>query len=83
MASSFKEVLINYLCYKRPVKFTTGELKKSIVQKFSDKGLTTQSKLVIQLKSEEWNGEWVDVLEDSVVPDKSVLKVILEKYEVK
>ena len=71
-----KEVLVNYLCFKRPVKFAPGNLKSSIVLRFSDRGLSSDSKLVIQIKSELWNGEWIDVENEDSIPDKSVLKVI-------
>lgn len=35
---------------------------------------------MIQIKSEEWNGEWVDIEDEA--PDKSVLKVIVEEHDV-
>lgn len=56
---------------RRLVKF---EVKDAFVEKFTDKGLTANSSLVIQIKSEEWGGEWIDV-DNS---DKSVLKVFAE-----
>jgi hypothetical protein len=34
------------------------------------------SSLVVQLKDEEWNGEFVDLKEGQAIPDHSVLNVI-------
>ena len=36
------------------------------------------SELVLQIKSEEWYGEFVDVIEGSNIPDRSVLQIIRE-----
>ena len=36
------------------------------------------SELVLQIKSEEWYGEFVDVMEGSNIPDRSVLQIIRE-----
>ena len=32
--------------------------------------------LVLQIKSEDWNGEFVDLSSDAAIPDRSVLKVV-------
>lgn len=73
-----KEVLVNYLCYSRPVKFTSGNLKHSVVQRFSDKGLSPTSNLTLQIKSEKWSGLWVDVEDEDDIPDMSVLQAVKE-----
>ena len=62
-----KEVLVELERSKRPVSFVGGvneiaELKKAVIKQFSDK-VTNSGKLIVQLKSEEWQGEWVDILD--------------------
>ena len=46
---------------------------------FSDK--IKDNDIVLQMKDEEWGGAFVDYFEDRV-PDKSVLRVIVEKPQV-
>ena len=76
-----KEVLVELLGKKRPVKFDVSagdellNLKKATVQKFADKGLTATSILMFEIKSERWQGQWIDVLEGDEIPDGSYLKV--------
>ena len=35
----------------------------------------TPSELLLQIKSEEWGGEFIDVLDDKVIPDHSTLQI--------
>ena len=67
---------------KHPVSFVAGsndllELKKAIFLKFADKRIVSLSSVLVQIKSEEWQGEWIDVLEDEEIPNRSVLKVLV------
>ena len=34
-------------------------------------------RLLIQLKSEEWNGEWLDVSSSDEIGDKAVIKAVI------
>ena len=38
--------------------------------------------LLVQVKSEEWGGEFVDLKSDATIPDRSVLRVVVEKCKV-
>ena len=75
-----KEVLVELLAKKRPVKFDAGDdellnLKKATIERFADKGLSAASVLTFEIKSEWWQGQWIDVLEGDDIPDGSCLKV--------
>ena len=67
----------------RSVTFRGGmqELKKSILDRFHDlTGINELEldQLIIHLKSEEFGGEFEEVEVDSDIPDKSVLKAVVE-----
>ena len=78
-----KRVLVQIGSNKRPVVFPSegdgGELlqlKKAVIDTFRDVLNTTDANdLLVQVKSEEWGGEFVDILETDVISDKSVIKV--------
>ena len=38
-----------------------------------------KERLILQLKSEDWEGVFVDVTDGASIPDKSVLKAIVDK----
>ena len=38
--------------------------------------------LLVQVKSEEWGGEFVDLKSDATIPDRSVLRVVVGKCKV-
>ena len=89
---STKEVLICFGDRKRPVKFVTSEndpdeelpsLTAAAKAAFSDilERENTQQ-LILQIKSERWNGEFVDVLANgNTIPDNSVLQMYLGETE--
>ena len=69
---------------KRPVEFQTQSdddssgrdtLLLSIREVFADV-LSPDTEIFLQIKSEEWQGEFVDLGEGAVVPDRAVLRVI-------
>ena len=76
-----KEVLGELSANKRPVKFDAGDSRDEILNlkkafdRFSDKGLTAASVLAFEIKSERWQGQWIDLLEGDEIPDGSCLKV--------
>lgn len=54
-----------------------GNLKEEILNTFADvPRLANAPGFVIQLKVEEWGGKFVDLRDDQVIPDRSVLNVI-------
>ena len=55
------------------------DLLQEILAKFSDVDELSgaePSTLLLQIKSEEWGGEYVDVTEHSVISNRSVLRLI-------
>ena len=52
------------------------ELVAAIRCSFSDVPRVANADLIIQIKDEEWGGEFVDLKEDQVIPNRSVLNVI-------
>ena len=64
--------------HSRVVHFENdGDLVPAICRVFSDlRRIVDASSLVIQLKDEEWGGEFVDLKEGQMHPDHSVLNVI-------
>ena len=70
-----KTVLVSFLEYKREVSFSSDELISTIKAKFKDV-MRPGMNLILQLKNEEWQGEYVDVSNILDIPDKSILKAI-------
>ena len=53
------------------------ELVPTICRSFANvPRVVNACKLLVQIKDEDWSGEFVDLKEDQVVPDRSVLNVI-------
>ena len=83
MASEFndqeKNVLVCHGKRKRPLSFKPTDSKECILKKvrskFSD-CVEAAGDLVLQIKSEEWNGEWVDVLDPKEVPNQAILQCV-------
>ena len=78
-----KEVLVDLSSNKRPVKFDAGDsrdellnLKKAAIGRYSDKGLTAATVLNYKIKSEKWQGQWLD-LEGDEIPDGSCLQLFI------
>ena len=83
MAAAMKEVLVCLGERKRGVSFASGDpdeereaLLQAIVEAFVD--VKIRDDLVLQLKSEEWGGEFVDLKANQEIPDRAVLKVVSE-----
>ena len=84
-----KRVLVEIGSNRRPVVFKPEsgrelvELKQAVVESFRDVLSTTDIKdLLLQIKSEEWGGEFVDVLDTDAIPDKSIIKARVTTVEV-
>ena len=75
-----KKVLVCLGDRKREVIFTT-DIMGAVRSSFSDILPAAHdgrpAKFILQLKNEEWGGDFLDVADESEVPDRSVLKVIL------
>ena len=77
-----RRALIQYNVHRRVVHFTWGKLPNvaEIRHIFSDvlpPAAASPPHLVIQMKQEEWGGEFVDANENESLPDKSILEYIL------
>ncbi|XP_064391762.1 uncharacterized protein LOC135339554 isoform X2 [Halichondria panicea] len=76
---SQKKVLVCFGERKREVSFSSeggnGELLKQTQLVFRD--IDQNKNLVLQLKSEEWDGLFLDVTDNVSVADKSVLRAVL------
>ena len=89
-----KSVLVCFGERKRPVTLTNNssvnDIKLAIVNEYQDvlprsTSSTDQSvadRLVLQIKSEDWDGVFVDLKDDADVPDRSVLRVVEECQKV-
>ena len=75
-----KEVLVRVGVHSRVIRFDDKEaLFSNIHAAFSDIGQvgTPNTKLLVQIKDQQWGGEFVDLQEDQNIPDRSVLNVIV------
>ena len=72
------QVLVRVGPHSRVVHFESdGDLVPAIRRAFSDlRRVVDASSLVIQLKDEEWGGEFVDLKEGQMPSDHSVVNVI-------
>ncbi len=87
-----KRVLVRFGERSRPVTFTSGSdsgsdadlLLKEVQKTFSDQmgRRVEENEFFLQVKDEDWAGEFVDVAATQAIPDKSVVKV-LRKEKVK
>ena len=77
-----KYVLVKIGNNRKPVCFVAKRetelilVKKAIISVFSVQ-LSESESILVQVKSEEWGGLWVDVGKEEQIPDKSVLKAII------
>ena len=90
-----KSVLVCVGERKRPVTLandsSVNELKLAIVREYQNilprsSSSTDQSvadRLVLQIKSEDWGGIFVDLKDEDDYPDKSVLRVVEETQATK
>ena len=61
---------------KRVVACCSYDVETAVKQVFGD--LLSGREFFLQLKSEEWGGVFIDVMESENIPDKSLLKVTLK-----
>ncbi len=73
-------VLVSFGERRREITFS-GEVESLYEQANDVFGDVLQGKRlnVLQLKNEEWEGQFVDIKLDTVVPDKSVLRAFVEQ----
>ena len=73
-----RRVLVRVGLHSRVVQLEAeNDLERAIRQTFADlRQVADASSLILQLKDEEWGGEFVDLKEGQVIPDHSVLNVI-------
>ena len=78
-----KRVLVEIGNNRKPVCFVSDPaetdltiVKKAIVSVFNIQ-LSESESILVQVKSEEWGGLWVDIGEEEQIADKSVLKAII------
>ncbi len=72
-----REVLVKVGVHSRVVRFD-DDLHSAIRLSFSDlpQVANRSTRLILQVKKEEWDGEFVDLGEDEEISDRCVLKVI-------
>jgi hypothetical protein len=72
-----KTVLVHFNERVRPVKFNGGkdDLAASVCAAFADVFEVQSTSILLQIKDEEWEGEFVDLL-DQPIPHKSRIKAI-------
>ncbi len=79
--ASTKQVLVRFGAHSWVVRFCSQEdLVPSIRTAFADvsaEASQASAKLVVQLKDEQWGGEFVDLREGQEVPDHTVLRVAI------
>jgi hypothetical protein len=72
-----KRALVQYNVYSRVVCFTEERVPAIItgIRRIFSDVMPPVPDLIVQMKREEWGGEFVDAREDKIVPDRSILKV--------
>lgn len=66
---------------KRPVKSSLSIFeapKSAVLSKFADVLPSGKFNLVLQIKDDSWSGYFIDIAKGQYVPDRSVLKVVIE-----
>ena len=77
-----KAVFVSFSKRNRPVEFTGGmeELTVATKETFRDLG-NKDHDIFFQLRDEDWGGLFVDVVDASKIPDRSVLKAVVVKSD--
>ena len=78
-----KTVLVSFSERNRPVEFTGGmeELTVATKETFRDLLGNKDPDIFFQLRDEDWGGLFVDVVDASKIPDRSVLKAVVVKSD--
>ena len=78
MAALSKQVLVRLGAHSRVITLENdSDLRLKIRSTFADlPQVVKASKFVVQLKDENWFGEFVDLREGQEIPDRSVVNVI-------
>ena len=83
-AAATKVVLACFGDHKRELNFSSSaqeilSFKRAFLATFSDilESGVEENNLVVQLKSEVWGGEFLDMTDDQSIPNHSVVKVAL------
>ncbi len=81
--SSEKQVLVCLGERKRGISFLSGALEKkafldAVRETYKDVCSFDSGDIVLQKKCESWGGEFVDLGADDLIPDRAVLRIVLE-----
>lgn len=82
-----RQALVVFKDWKRPVQFASGRSEgndtAAVIQaiKATFPEITKDAECRLQVKSEEWGGEYLDLPEHAPIPDRSTLKVIILEAE--
>ena len=82
--SPTKKVLVEFGEDSIRVDFVSGVDSdcKAVSQVLADQLHVEAKDLVLKVQSDDWGGRWVNVCDDDVIPDKTVLKAILRSSKV-
>lgn len=83
--SCTKRVLVELEEDSIRVAFVSGDNSsdcKAVTQALADQLHVEAKDLVLKVQSDEWGGRWVNVCDDDVIPDKTVLKATLRTSKV-
>ena len=72
-------VLVTFGQHTRPVSFDHESGYTSLLQKIQSTFNTSSERLIIQIKDENWGGLYIDLLPSQDIPDRSVLKVLVDE----
>lgn len=64
------------------MKYSKGSIEaltQAVKDEFQSDSIPADSTVFFQLKSEDWDGEFIDVKKDDDIPDRAVLRVVIEK----
>lgn len=88
--SASKTILVSFRDRKRPVTFTSGNketsslicaFKETFADVLGEESENTSPDVLLQVKDEDWGGEYVDILGDTV-QDRAVVKALLASKHV-
>lgn len=83
-----KEVLCAFGQRHRPISLSVGQGDSDYAcvirqaKKVFEDVIPSSSVLVLQIKNEAWSGEFTDLKESDIIPDRSVLRLVAEAPQV-